>query len=509
MGEIYRCSKRVLAWLGTPDRDEREDPNLDTTLRTVADLPESTRRFDELLISYEPLTDPDLFSQMLQADYWGRLWVIQEMCLAPRLELLYGTGSMLWEDCQHATVLATGRHDFRSDRRIQHLKRLHTVMRPVVGETFPETNLLALLKLSEKAECEDRRDKVYGILGLASDIIEGDIAIDYTLSLFEVYWNVMTEFASPVSEVPLRRPLVGPPIIELSQVLQKSLLRPDLRQTGYLEMANGRRAWRAKLLSSKVPLRPGQWEALTGNPRGTITEMLDVIYCGKSTAFEVLDAEQSVEQNMVKNLLFNTTVTDMIWNLDHESFCLFQYGAEQDDIVRPAIGESLSGLAVFTTDTMETGLAPRGIRKGDILWEYAYEGCLPLHAIVRNPQSSGPRYQVCGRAYLNHSNHTVPVSDLDLKPISLKGGNKIAKVKIKHSMEILVHLPVLQVLTSPLRSKLPRRLCRHGVGMPSGAESSSEVDQAHTEMETILSRLVKKMLQQWSAGYGDVHDRGV
>lgn len=50
---------------------------------------------------------------------------------------------------------------------------------------------MTLLKACGKSGCQDPRDKVYALLGLASDCRGGASVPDYSKTTFEVYWDVM------------------------------------------------------------------------------------------------------------------------------------------------------------------------------------------------------------------------------------------------------------------------------------------------------------------------------
>lgn len=63
------------------------------------------------------------------------------------------------------------------------IMRSNAIVEPVKSE-FSD-----LLKLSSNCRCTDRRDKIFGILGLATDVDELDLSADYSLSLFQLYVN--------------------------------------------------------------------------------------------------------------------------------------------------------------------------------------------------------------------------------------------------------------------------------------------------------------------------------
>ena len=68
--------------------------------------------------------------------------------------------------------------------RILHFKAL----RQLPGSDF---SLLALLGLTRKSEATDPRDTVFAMLPFASDVQQGMLQTDYSVSLLELYINVV------------------------------------------------------------------------------------------------------------------------------------------------------------------------------------------------------------------------------------------------------------------------------------------------------------------------------
>lgn len=191
MGEIYRCSVRVLVWLGTGDAN---------------------------MTSYPEAVIPT--KGMLASDYWTRLWIIQEICLAPRVELLYCDLSCTWNVFSRAIPWT------EADEFVRHkLCCFDGIMRSnlALNDARPERRLLrSLLVLSQSSLCRDPRDKLYGILGLASDVLDGDILADYTISLFDIFCQVVQEFREP-NPYTVRRNTPDN-IVALCRALQESFL---------------------------------------------------------------------------------------------------------------------------------------------------------------------------------------------------------------------------------------------------------------------------------------------
>jgi len=130
-------------------------------------------------------------------------------------------------------------------KRIAHVNKLNDRMRSntarqkLEARSRPDgTELVNLLDLSRTSLCQDRRDKVYGILGLATNVKEGDIQIDYRINLFQLFCNVIYFGISKSSTRPQKE---AKQIIKLGQIFQSSLLGPEFSQSTFREMEDGRR----------------------------------------------------------------------------------------------------------------------------------------------------------------------------------------------------------------------------------------------------------------------------
>ena len=110
--------------------------------------------------------------------YWDRLWIVQEIGRARRRMVCFGTLAMDWNAFINMVTLHNSSCDgpLRLDRLIQ--------------EKY--TGSLTLQKLLQdhgKASCKERRDKIYGLIGLATDACQ--FPMDYNKSLLEVWTDTM------------------------------------------------------------------------------------------------------------------------------------------------------------------------------------------------------------------------------------------------------------------------------------------------------------------------------
>ncbi|KAJ4176083.1 hypothetical protein NW755_014618 [Fusarium falciforme] len=110
--------------------------------------------------------------------YWNRLWIIQEIGRAHNIKVCFGNYAVEWDPFIHfITMHNIGSHGpVRLNRQRQ-------------GKYTGSSSLLQLLQDHREALCQDNKDKVYGLIGLASDA--GGFVIDYQKSTFEIWTDVM------------------------------------------------------------------------------------------------------------------------------------------------------------------------------------------------------------------------------------------------------------------------------------------------------------------------------
>ena len=65
------------------------------------------------------------------------------------------------------------------------------------------SSLKELLHDCRDSLCTDQRDKIYALVGLASDCQDGQVVIDYSKSLAQVYKDVMKLYSLHAKPVPL------------------------------------------------------------------------------------------------------------------------------------------------------------------------------------------------------------------------------------------------------------------------------------------------------------------
>jgi hypothetical protein len=159
MAEIYGKASQVVVWLGIA-RGQSDD--------AMRGLLESNG--DERALELVPwiLAVEDLCSRA----YWDRLWVLQELKLAKRKDLMCGSEVIPWQHFERFMLrFSEGSNEFSSytlSRRISNIRSSAAMRMTTLTWTPTETSLLDLMDMSRRLQCEEARDRVYALFGLAT-----------------------------------------------------------------------------------------------------------------------------------------------------------------------------------------------------------------------------------------------------------------------------------------------------------------------------------------------------
>ncbi|KAI0192360.1 heterokaryon incompatibility protein-domain-containing protein [Xylaria flabelliformis] len=193
MGDIFRCASSVLVWLG-------KEPSGEACLRKISLL--SQRRTAPTPSDMAKISSA--LSQLVSLSWFSRRWVIQELVLNPNVFFFCGAISIPW---LRATQLLKNFHKEGLSSHILHLYKLretwelHNRSKPRLpsgSKTGTTTGIIHLLSNFYRTDCLNPRDRIYALLGIASDVVFEDyetrkkenkilIRIDYTQSVKQVY----------------------------------------------------------------------------------------------------------------------------------------------------------------------------------------------------------------------------------------------------------------------------------------------------------------------------------
>ncbi|KAH7324421.1 heterokaryon incompatibility protein-domain-containing protein [Stachybotrys elegans] len=153
---------------------------------------------ERALLSYKE--QDNLYAFLKQPVVWHRLWVMQEISIAPKVLLVFGPHTLEWDvvsnflgdepyaDAFHGTfghgTLQSITRYFDLVQTIDHQRR---VMKDIAkGEG--ESTLIDVLARFRHTDSSDPRDKIYGLLGLVSEKV--GFNVDYSKPYQQVYMEV-------------------------------------------------------------------------------------------------------------------------------------------------------------------------------------------------------------------------------------------------------------------------------------------------------------------------------
>lgn len=470
MRDIYMRATKVLSWLGTPDLQELRSSNLDVENATPQKLHLPVFEFIKLAViensfylrsgglplssedtldneklKQESVLDGDLnefwevFLEICNLEYWKRVWVIQEVSLASKGRLYYGTKSIGWRTfIDFCTLLdqtdwnGDSRYDCASSSAAFHFLR---ILSPAYA-VRPEPRLLQVLQASLLQCCSDRRDKLYGILGLQDKVVRERIPVDYTKSVFEVYTDFMNLRTESYAD-----------LMHLSIMLQRSLLMPLLPGDGLSEMSHSRQkaVLQRNALEATLPIegrRVGVCKSVledlamfheSADTRGPFGILWDwVPKCVWLLLHELTQNSSSRQlQLSYAGLASLKKVFHACSNEDRHTMASV-FHSEGGELVR----ESPASMATFTTTDGCIGLAPQGIALGDEVWKCACGNTAPpdpeIFFVVRK---TGGHTHVVSRA-------------LVFRQKQLDSRNVLGEEPLQRFQ---IAVPIFQVLTCPVR----------------------------------------------------------
>lgn len=193
MDQIYSMADKVLIYLGEPTH--RINIFLETLLYGGS-IPAAIK--DQWLADFRSGAQ-----ELLDRRYFSRIWVLQEITLARKADIVIGRYIVPW-------------NLFRSQlyRFMEYEFLPSTTLPPALVFDYrvysTPNQLLALLDLARRCDAHDPRDKVYALLGLALDAAQDGFVADYNLNVQQVYSNVATYLSHKHGWAPLLL-RAGPP----------------------------------------------------------------------------------------------------------------------------------------------------------------------------------------------------------------------------------------------------------------------------------------------------------
>jgi hypothetical protein len=199
MQRIFRDARRVLVWLGPDIHNAASD-----AFRICQQLGKRRMNREEL---QAVITDAlgmvssaysGSLSRLVQCDWWRRVWIIQEMCLARDLLLFWGAEEIRWANITLAVTNLQdpnlAHHALVTTWTFEPMSRLSAIR----DRRCYATSFMGTMHTARTFDCSDERDRIYSVLGLgcaedrwASDpdgrLLADAIIPDYTESTEGVY----------------------------------------------------------------------------------------------------------------------------------------------------------------------------------------------------------------------------------------------------------------------------------------------------------------------------------
>jgi hypothetical protein len=225
MGKIYSLATRVVAWIGREESQGISVP--ETSAKGVAEFLEdvNTALFAGTLSSDGSLTlqgrkisdiegiffKIKALSDLSGRSYWSRLWIIQELALSSKAVVQCGSitfdlnlfqskislhlNSILWDGGRDTTEYrATWRALFKPTK-ITDLRNEKGSKGEERGNKSHNTgelgSLLSIMHDTSTSQCEDIRDKVFGVLSLSKYCCREAVPPDYTKTLTEICEDIL------------------------------------------------------------------------------------------------------------------------------------------------------------------------------------------------------------------------------------------------------------------------------------------------------------------------------
>ena len=298
MGNIYDKAVTAIVWLGLPSDDRRQA----RVLELIAEMSAFGRNkhggggggvIGEAGVvakfHHQYLTEASAqrwlnVLELCRGTYWTRTWIIQEFLQASCIQVLCGTASLDWSCFEDVVrmmrnVLTTTVSQQQQQQQVvvpgfvtQFMQTLP--VRLTTRRIFHTSSTLEEL-ISEfyDSRCAERRDKIYGILGIADDcgervdassetVVHSGPKPDYSKHILEVYFEVFDYLLSPANP--------GNSALQAVYLTQKSLgltendlksyinyLSQQQKQEARVHNTNASlSALESRLLQLKIPLRP-------------------------------------------------------------------------------------------------------------------------------------------------------------------------------------------------------------------------------------------------------------
>ena len=229
MTSIYTLAESVAIWLGP------EEDNSSKGIHLLCDLaePDVSRRDVVRMISTERGQEAlAAVVCLFERDYWNRLWVVQEILNAKSITVHCGTTRVPYQVFRIAFTLfrryrdslevanyqwaeAAGRKRTSPNHFIyfEVLTNMGPGGMPEAGDLagLGALSLLRVMTLTRRKLASDPRDKFFAILGILPEEVRREFRADYSLSIRDVYTEVVDYILKTTQRLDIICQAINPP----------------------------------------------------------------------------------------------------------------------------------------------------------------------------------------------------------------------------------------------------------------------------------------------------------
>ncbi|KAJ4226179.1 hypothetical protein NW759_004765 [Fusarium solani] len=194
MSDIYRLADRVVVWLGEETSNNKLAVSTLDYLGAQIELTKQGGRLPSPGCDHQdwfrsltemPYEDDtwQAIADLVNRAWFGRLWVLQEIQLSNHKAVMQcGMNQISWQRFRRAMVCLESKRNLPQVVIFSKLPRLGVFCLPVEGVNFA----ILLLRVTH-LDCSNPRDKVYGLLGLASPSLLARVQAQYAEPVESVY----------------------------------------------------------------------------------------------------------------------------------------------------------------------------------------------------------------------------------------------------------------------------------------------------------------------------------
>ncbi|PTB41087.1 hypothetical protein M441DRAFT_58525 [Trichoderma asperellum CBS 433.97] len=169
MSKIYSEARQVVVHLGAETR-----PNVDLFFEFLQQNGSSTGR---------QVTQVGI-SAFLSRPWFSRVWVLQEVAVARKILVMWGSTELRWE------FLSTARLSTLGLMPVDETGKIPPVLQLSQGIKKPLKDFPSLIHTARSCASTDPRDKIYALLGLLSDQVVHKMIPDYNKPVKDLYIEV-------------------------------------------------------------------------------------------------------------------------------------------------------------------------------------------------------------------------------------------------------------------------------------------------------------------------------